>query len=206
MSLDGYSAGPDQTLSEPLGRGGMRLHTWAFEEAHNRQSHGMEGGEVNASTPVMVDATANIGAVVMGRKMFGGGPGPWNEEEPWRGWWGDNPVFHTPVFVLTNHPRESVPMEGGTTFHFVTDGIESAIAQAREAAGELDVSVAGGASTVQQAIRAGLLDELLIHLAPVVLGGGESLLGGLDPEATGFEIVSVVDAPGVTHLTYRVVR
>src|SRR4051795_2862334 len=166
MSIDGFVAGPDQSPEHPLGVGGEKLHDWLVPLKAFRESHGEEGGEVNASTPFAEDILAGAGATIMGRNMFGGGPGPWDES--WKGWGGDNPPFHHPVFVLTSHPREPLAMHGGTTFHFVTDGIESALEQARAAAGERDVSIAGGASTVRQYLRAGLLDELYLHIAPVI--------------------------------------
>ncbi len=204
ISLDGYAAGPDQSLENPLGVGGERLHEWALELDAWRRQHGLEGGVTNASSEVMERARANVGAGVMGRNMFGGGPGPWPQDPPWEGWWGDDPPFHVPVFVLTHHPREPLVMTGGTTFHFVTDGIGSAMAQAREAAGDRDVQVNGGASTVQQALRAGMLDELTVAVVPVILAGGARLLDGVgDPR---LEPLGAVDAPGVTHLGYRVMR
>lgn len=167
-----------------------------------RREHGLDGGVTNASSAVVEETTANVGAGVMGRNMFGGGPGLWGGDPPWAGWWGENPPYHTPVFVLTHHAREPLEMAGGTTFHFVTDGVASAVAQAREAAGGRDVAVHGGAATVQQTLRAGLLDELEIHVTPVILGGGARLLEDVgDPR---LELVRAVDAPGVTHLKYRV--
>jgi dihydrofolate reductase len=153
---------------------------------------------------VVEGVTANVGAGVMGRNMFGGGPGPWRGDPPWRGWWGDDPPFHTPVFVLTHHERAPLEMEGGTTFHFVTDGVDVAVARARDAAGDRDVAVHGGADTVQQTIRAGLLDEIVVHVTPLTLGGGSRLFEDVG-DAT-FEVVGAVDAPGVTHVRYRVVR
>jgi dihydrofolate reductase len=212
ISLDGYVAGPDQSLEDPLGKGGMDLHQWVFTLAAWRREHGLEGGDENASTPVVERATENVGAYIMGRNMFGGrgawGTEPWtgSDGEPWKGWWGDDPPYHVPVFVLTHHPREPLAMQGGTTFTFVTDGIESALAQARAAAGERDVQLAGGASAVRQYLRAGLVDELQLHLVPILLGGGERLLDGLGGAPIRLECTSVIDAPGVTHLTYRVTR
>ncbi len=202
MSLDGFVAGPNQSEANPLGEGGMRLHEWAFALAAWRGSHGREGGEVNASTPVVERTLENVGATIMGRNMFGGS-GSWSER-PWDGWWGSDPPFHMPVFVLTHHPREPLAMEGGTTFTFVTDGIESALEQARAAAAGQDVALAGGADVARQYLRAGLLDELQIHLVPTLLHGGARLLGGLDGTDPELECVGVVEAPGVTHLTYRV--
>ena len=206
ISLDGYAAGPDQTLDDPLGEGGMQLHEWALKLAAWRRPHGRDGGEVNASTPVMERATENVGATIMGRKMFGGGPGPWTDDPRWDGWWGEDPPFHHPTFVLTHHAREPLPLQGGTTFHFVTDGIESALEQARAAAGGQDVMVSGGAATVQQYLAAGLLDELQVHVVPVLLGGGERLLDGLGDARPRLEQVDVVAGPDAAHLTYRVQR
>ena len=205
MSLDGFVAGPNQSEDDPLGVGGLRLHTWAVQLAAWRKEHDLEGGEVNASTPVVDESLANVGAVLMGRNMFGGGPGPWGEA-PWNGWWGDNPPFHTPVFVLTHHPREPLPMQGGTTFTFVTDGIESAFDQARRAAGGKDVVIGGGADVAQQYLAAGLVDELNISVVPVLLGDGERLLDNLGAAGLELEQVRVVEAPGVTHLRYHVVK
>ena len=149
MSLDGFCAGPEQSVENPLGIGGMQLHQWALDTEAWRESHGYEGGEANNSSEVIAETTENVGAVVMGRNMFGGGPGPWNESEPWNGWWGDDPPFHVPVFVLTHHPRDPLSL-GDTTFHFVTDGIESALEQARQAAGDADITLGGGGSVVHQ--------------------------------------------------------
>jgi dihydrofolate reductase len=201
MSLDGFSAGPDQSEQDPLGKGGMQLHEWAFALAAFREVHGMEAGEVNASTQVVEEATQNVGAYIMGRNMFGG-RGAWGDP-PWDGWWGPNPPYHTPVFVLTHHAREPLVMEGGTTFIFVTDGIESALAQGREAAGERDVVLAGGADIVRQYLRAGAVDEMQINLVPVLLGSGERLIDDLGIDIR-LELARVIDAPGVTHLKYRV--
>jgi len=203
MSLDGYVAGPDQSEENPLGVGGEELHEWVVPLRAFREAHGREGGEVNASSAVVEGWTENIGATVMGRNMFGGGPGPWGED-PWRGWWGDDPPFHTPVFVLTHHEREPLEMQGGTTFHFVTDGIESALTQAREAAEGKDVSLGGGAQAAQQYLAAGLLDEMEISVVPLFLGGGSRLFDNLGDADVALGQVRVVDAPGVTHITYRV--
>jgi dihydrofolate reductase len=201
-SLDGFVAGPHQSVDDPLGVGGMQLHSWAFELEAWREAHDLEGGAVNASTAVVEELLDNLGASIMGRNMFGGS-GRW-QDQPWDGWWGDEPPFHTPVFVVTHHPREPLVMQGGTTFTFVTDGVESAFEQAREAAGGKDVSVAGGASIIQQCLKAGLLDELQINLVPVLLGSGERLLDNLDGAKIELESTRVVDAPGVTHLRYSV--
>lgn len=202
VSLDGYVAGPNQSEEHPLGEGGERLHDWVLELAAWRRPHGREGGEVNASTPVFEEAIANVGATIMGRGMFGGGPGPWGED-PWRGWWGEEPPFHHPVFVLTHHAREALELEGGNSFTFVTDGIESALARARDAAGGKDVTIGGGAEAIQQYLAAGLVDEMLLNVVPVLLGDGARLFANLGPDRAGFEQVEVVEAPGVAHLRYR---
>jgi dihydrofolate reductase len=204
MSLDGFVAGPNPSLEDPLGVGGEQLHDWALKLAAWREPHGLEGGETNASSEVMAATLAAQGAVVMGRRMYSGGEGPWEDDPNAGGWWGDNPPFHAPVFVVTHHARESRAMEGGTTFTFVTDGLASAVSQARAAAGGKDVLLAGGASVAQQALREGLLDEVQVNVAPVFLGGGTRLFG--DAARGSLERIRVVDAPDVTHLTYRVVR
>jgi len=201
ISVDGYAAGPDQTTENPLGEGGERLHERAIQTEGWRRSHGIEGGERNVDSEVAARMLEGVGAFVMGRKMFAG-EGPWDES--WRGWWGEDPPFHAPVYVLTHHPREPLEMEGGTTFHFVNDGLESALEQARAAAGEQDVAIAGGASTVNQALAAGALDELYLHVVPITLGAGERLFEGVgDVE---LEPVKVVSSPAVTHVRYRVRR
>jgi dihydrofolate reductase len=204
VSLDGYIAGPDQSEENPLGIGGMELHRWLLDLEAWRVQHGLEGGEVNASTPVIEEVRSNVGATVMGRNMFGGGRGPWSEDPPWKGWWGDDPPYHTSVFVLTHHPREPLEMEGGTTFIFVTEGIESALERARVAAGGLDVEIAGGANVIQQYLAAGLVDEFDLHIVPILLGDGERLLANVGD--VKLEQVRAVEAPGVTHIKYRVVR
>ena len=207
MSLDGFIAGPNQTLEQPLGEGGDRLHEWAFRLASWREPHGLSGGETNvADDEVVAETLQATGAVVMGRRMFSGGKGPWADDPNTDAWWGDNPPFHVPVFVLTHHPRETVIKEGGTSFTFVTDGIEPALEQARAAAGEKNVSLAGGADVVQQYLNAGLLDELQIHVAPVFLGGGVRLFDRLGPDPIELEATRVIESPTVTHLRYRVVK
>jgi dihydrofolate reductase len=201
MSLDGFVAGPNQSLENPLGEGGMRLHEWLFELEAFQAEHGGGGGTTNASTQIVADLQ-DAGAHVMGRHMFGGGSGPWDES--WKGWWGDEPPYHGPVFVLTNHPREPLPMQGGTTFYFVTDGIDATLERAREAAGDADVLIAGGASVVQQYFAAGLIDEITLSVSPVLLGAGERFFAG---GVTGkLEQIAVIEAPGVTHLRYRFMR
>ncbi len=204
MSLDGYVAGPNQSKKDPLGVGGEALHDWAVELAAWRDAHGQKGGAVNDSSAIMREMFENAGAVIMGRNMFGGGPGPWTPD--WKGWWGEDPPYHMPVFVLTHHARDPLPMLGGTTFHFVTDGIESAVSQARRAAAEKDVVVMGGAKTIQQSLAAGLVDEANVSLVPRLLGGGERLFDNLGDPAPRFEQIRVVEAPGVVHLRYRVTR
>ena len=200
MSLDGYVAGPNQSEEHPLGERGEQLHDWVLSLEAWRVPHGMEGGEVNASTPVMEAMQHNVGATIMGRNMFGG-RGSW-EDHPWDGWWGDDPPFHHPVFVLTHHAREPLVCEGGTTFTFVTDGIESALAQARRAAGGRDVALAGGAKAIQQHLAAGLVDEMEIHLVPTLLGSGARLLEGVGDDLRGLKLVRTVAAPNVTHLKF----
>jgi dihydrofolate reductase len=202
MSLDGYVAGPDQSLKEPLGVGGEHLHDWIFPLAAWRSMHGQEGGEVNESSAVVEESVANIGATIMGRNMFGGHPGPWDAKKPWTGWWGARPPFHHPVFVLTHHARPPLTMEGGTTFTFVTDGFESALQQARRAAGGKDVTLAGGAKAAQQYLAAGLVDEMEINLAPILLGAGERLFEGVGADLHGLRLVRTVAAPSVTHLKF----
>jgi len=207
MSLDGFIAGPNQTLEQPLGEGGEGLHEWAFRLASWREPHGLSGGETNvADDEVVAETLQATGAVVMGRRMFSGGKGPWADDPNTDAWWGDNPPFHVPVFVLTHHPRETVIKEGGTSFTFVTDGIEAALEQARAAAGDQDVSLAGGADVAQQYLNAGLLDELQIHVAPVFLGGGVRLFDRLGPDPIELEATRVIESPTVTHLRYRVVK
>jgi dihydrofolate reductase len=201
MSLDGFVAGPNPSEQDPLGEGGMQLHEWVFELAAWREPHGREGGVVNESTPVVEQSQANVGATIMGRNMFGGGPGPWGAD-PWQGWWGEEPPFHVPVFVLTHHAREPLELAGGTTFHFVADGIESALAQAREAAAGKDVALAGGAGVAQQYLSAGLIDELRLSVVPVLLGSGTRLFDGGAGAGLPLEQVQAVQAPGVTHLIY----
>jgi dihydrofolate reductase len=203
VSADGYVAGPNQSLENPLGEGGESLHDWLVRLRAWRAPHGMEGGEVNVSSSVVEESQANVGAEIMGRGKFGGGPGPW-AEDAWRGWWGEEPPFHMPVFVLTRHEREPLTLSD-TTFTFVTDGIESALEQARTAAGGKDVFIGGGASAINQYLSAGLVDELELHIVPLMLGGGARLFEGVGPELK-LEQIRAVDAPGVTHLKYRVLK
>jgi dihydrofolate reductase len=206
MSLDGFVAGPNQGGEYPLGEGGMALHEWVFALQAWQASHGHEGGEVNASTPVVEEMQRNVGAVIMGRNMFGPIRGPWGERA-WNGWWGDDPPFHVPVFVLTHHRREPLEMQGGTTFHFVTDGVESAYEQARAAAGEdKDILVGGGGSAIQQCLAAGLVDELTLNVVPIFLGDGVRLLDGLRDANLDLACTRVIKGPAATHLTYRVAK
>jgi dihydrofolate reductase len=202
MSLDGFVAGPNQSLDNPIGEGGIRLHQWAFATDAWRKQHGLDGGERNADSEVADEVADDVGDYIMGRKMFGGGDGPWDER--WTGWWGEDPPYHTPVFVLTHYPRKPLAMQGGTIFNFVTDGVESALEQARAAAADRVVSIAGGANTAQQYLAAGMLDELYLHIVPILLGAGERLLEDIgDPT---LQPVSVTASPMVTHVKYRVVR
>lgn len=203
ISLDGFVAGPNQSVQNPLGVGGEGLHTWVTALAAWREAHGMSGGEVNASTQVVEAMQANTGAVVMGRNMFGGHPGPWRSDEPWNGWWGENPPFHCPVFVVTHHPRAPLALQGGTTFHFVTEGAQAAVEAARRAAGGKDIALGGGASLLQQCLRANLVDEFTVSIVPVLLHAGEPLFANLRGAERSFEQVSGVAAPGVAHLKYR---
>jgi dihydrofolate reductase len=201
LSLDGFVAGANQSVKEPLGVGGEQLHEWVTALETWRRMHGREGGEVNQSTRVMEEEIANIGATIMGRNMFGGHPGPWSTTDPWKGWWGRNPPFHHPVFVLTHHAREPLVMEGGTTFTFVTEGIESALEQAQRAAGEKDIALSGGAQIAQQYLNAGLVDEMLLHQVPILLGAGERLFENVS-DLRGLVLVETVATPNVVHLKF----
>jgi dihydrofolate reductase len=202
-SLDGYVAGPNQSHENPLGEGGEELHDWMIELRAWREPHGREGGEENASTAIFDEERDNVGAEIMGRGKFGPPEGgPWDES--WQGWWGDDPPFHMPVFVLTHHEREPLTLTD-TTFTFVTDGIESALAQAREAAGDKDVFLGGGADLINQYLAAGLVDELELHVTPILLGGGSRMFEGVGPDLK-LEELRAVEAPGVAHLKYRVVK
>jgi dihydrofolate reductase len=206
ISLDGFVAGPNQSQENPLGEGGELLHEWLVALAAWRRAAGLEGGEVNENTRIVEESRENIGAGVMGRNMFGPpGGGPWSDPQ-WRGWWGDDPPYHYPVFVLSHHPRDPLEMKGGTTFHFVTDGIESALEQARQAARGKDVMLWGGGQAVNQFLAAGLLDELELHVVPVLLGSGARLFDNLGDAKVRLEQVRVVEGPGVAHLKYRVGR
>ena len=204
VSLDGYAAGPNQSVDDPLGEGGMHLHDWVFGLKFFRQMQGIgDDGETGVNDDILRETFANVGATVMGRNMFGGGPGPWTEPS-WNGWWGEDPPYHTDVFVLTHHAREPLKMEGGTTFFFVTDGIEPAMRRAKESAGDKDVIVAGGASIAQQALAAGLVDEMELHVVPIVLGAGERLLDNVG--ALRLEPIRLVEDGGIAHLKYKVLH
>ncbi len=202
ISLDGFVAGPNQSEKNPLGEGGEGLHDWVVKLEAWRKPHGREGGEVNASSAVFEEAQENFGAGIMGRNMFGGGPGPWDEESPWQGWWGEDPPFHVPVFVLTHHGRDPLELSD-TTFNFVTDGIESALEQARAAAAGKDVWIGGGAEAIQQYLAAGLVDEMLLNVVPIMLGGGERLFDNLGGADLGLEQVEAIAGPDAAHLRYR---
>jgi len=203
VSVDGYGAGPNQSVENPLGEGGESLHEWLIALRAWRESHGLEGGEVNASSTVVEESLANIGAEIMGRGKFGGGPGPWGDDA-WQGWWGDEPPFHMPVFVVTHHEREPLTL-ADTTFTFVTYGIHSALDQAREAAAGKDVLIGGGADIINQYLAAGLVEELELNVAPLLLGGGARIFEGVGPDVK-LEQVRAIDAPRAAHLKYRVVR
>jgi dihydrofolate reductase len=203
VSVDGYVAGPDASLDDPLGKGGMDLHQWALRLESWREAHGYEGGETGIDSQLLSEHVASVGATIMGRKMFSGGSGEWADDPNDLGWWGDEPPFGHPVFILTHHEREAVEMAGGTTFNFVTDGIQSALDQAREAAGGKDVAIGGGADVAQQYLNAGLVNQVRLHIAPVVLGSGRSLLDGVNP-ALNWEQTAAQQGNGVTHITYRI--
>ena len=198
MSVDGYSAGPDQSLDNPLGVGGTQLHDWVFETRTGREMIGVDGGEGGLDDEFTAEGFRGIGATVMGRNMFGPIRGEW-PDDAWRGWWGDEPPYHHPVFVLTHHPRGPIPMQGGTTFHFVDGGIEAALEQAFDAADGKDVRLGGGMSTIQQYLRAGLIDEMHVAIVPVLLGGGERLFDHLDG-GPAYECVEFVSSPAVAHV------
>ena len=199
MSLDGYVAGPRQSLENPLGEGGVALHDWAFATRTFRANHGLDGGQTGLDDDHA--AATNIGATIMGRNMFGPVRGPWGDA-PWEGWWGENPPFHTPVFVLTHYERDPLEMQGGTTFHFVTDGIESALERAFAAAGGKDVALGGGTETAQAYMRADLIDEMEIHVVPLLLGGGSRLFENVDGAFRTYECVGLASSNAVAHYTY----
>jgi len=200
ISIDGFGAGPAQDLEHPLGVGGEKVFDWFFPTQTWQRMHGNQDGETGVDDEVAARGFENIGAYILGRNMFGPVRGPWPDEN-WKGWWGDEPPYHTAVFVLTHHPRPSLEMKGGTTFHFVTDGIQSALEQAKDAAGENDVRIGGGVSTIRQYLSAGLIDQLHLAIVPVLLGEGENLLGGLNLPALGYECAERIEGKRATHVT-----
>jgi len=206
MSLDGFVAGPRPTLEDPLGEGGERLHEWVVKLAAWRERHGLDGGETGPVADLVAESVRRTGAVIMGRRMFSGGEGPWEDDPNADGWWGDDPPFGVPVFVLTHHARETVHKQGGTSFTFVTDGIDSALEQARAAADGRDVAIGGGASVAQQYLAAGLVDDIQIHVAPVLLGAGTRLFAEFHADSVSLELVETLGSEDATHLTYRVAR
>ena len=199
ISIDGYGAGPNQDLANPLGVGGLAMHEWVFATRTFRRIHGQDGGTTGTDDEFAARGFNNVGAWIVGRNMFGPIRGSWPDED-WKGWWGDNPPFHTPVFVLTHHSRASITMNGGTTFYFVTDGIHAALARARDAAKDRDVRLGGGVATIQEYLRAGLIDEVHLAIAPVILGSGENLFAGIDAAKLGYQCTEHVSTPNVTHV------
>ncbi|MGZ6007133.1 MAG: dihydrofolate reductase family protein [Rhizomicrobium sp.] len=199
VSLDGYGAGPDQSLANPLGVGGMAVHEWVLATRTFRKMFGQDDGETGVDDDFAARGFADVGAWILGRNMFGPVRGAWPDEN-WKGWWGDNPPYHCPVFVLTHHPRASIAMDGGTTFHFVTDGIHAALERAREAANGGDVRLGGGVATIRQYLQLGLVDEMHFAVSPVLLGSGENLFAGLDLLKLGYRISQHVPMPKATHI------
>lgn len=202
ISLDGYGAGPGQSLENPLGGGGMGLHEWAFATRTIRKMFGQDGGSTGIEDQLIARGFDNIGAWIMGRNMFTPSRGDWTDDG-WRGWWGDSPPYHCPVFVLTTHPRPSIPMDGGTTFHFVSGGIHDALKRATEAADGRDIRVGGGVSTIRQYLQAGLVDEMHLAISPVLLGSGEHLFAGLDLLKLGYRRSEHIAAPHATHVVFN---
>lgn len=205
ISLDGFGAGPNQDLANPLGVGGTALHQWFFATRTFQRIIGRDGGATGIDDDFAERGFANIGAWIIGRNMFGPIRGPW-PDDTWKGWWGDNPPFHTPVFVLTNHPRASITMDGGTVFHFVTDGIHAALTRATEAANGKDIRLGGGVATIRQYFQAELIDEAHLALAPVLVGSGEHLFAGIDLPKLGYQSAEHVATPNATHITLRKLR
>jgi dihydrofolate reductase len=201
ISLDGYSAGPGQDLGNPVGVGGLAVFGWQFATRAHHQMHGTEGGATGLDHDMVMRGFDGIGAWIIGRNMFGPVRGPWPDED-WKGWWGDNPVYHTSVFVLTHHPRNSITMQGGTTFHFVTEGIHVALQRARDAAQGKDVRLGGGVDTMKQYLRAGLVDDMHFVIAPALIGSGERLFGDLDLPSLGYELKDQIPSPSATHVIF----
>jgi dihydrofolate reductase len=199
LSVDGFGAGPEQSLNDPLGKRGMELHQWAFGTRTFQTMFGKGGGSVGVDNDYAARGMSNFGAFILGRNMFGPVRGDWPDDS-WKGWWGDNPPYHAPTFILTHHARDPIVMEGGTTFHFVTEGIEAALEKARAAAGQQDVKIGGGVSTVRQYLRAGLVDELHFAIAPIVLGRGEAMFEGIDLPGLGFRVTEHIATEFATHL------
>jgi dihydrofolate reductase len=199
LSLDGYGAGPNQDLANPLGVGGMAMHQWFFATRTFQKIHGRDGGATGIDDDFAARGFANMGAWILGRNMFGPVRGPW-PDDTWKGWWGDNPPYHTPAFVLTNHPRPPIVMEGGTVFHFVADGINAALALATEAANGKDIRLGGGVATIRHYLRAALIDEMHLAISPVLLGSGEHLFTGIDAPKLGYEVTEHVASASVTHV------
>ncbi len=199
LSVDGFGAGPEQSLEDPLGKRGEELHTWMISTSMFHRMSGKDGGSEGIDNDYATRSMDGFGAFILGRNMFGPVRGDWPDNK-WKGWWGDNPPYHAPTFVLTHHPRDPVEMEGGTVFHFVTDGIEAALQRAREAAGDRNVKIGGGVSTVRQYLRAGLVDEMHLAIAPVVLGRGEAMFAGIDLPALGFAVIEHAATEAATHV------
>lgn len=201
VSLDGYGAGPDQSLENPLGKGGFGLHEWFLPTRTFQQTHGEGDGTTGIDNDYAERGMANLGAWILGRNMFAHSRGPWTDDG-WKGWWGENPPYHVPVFILTHHPRPSIEMEGGTTFHFVTDGIHAALERAKTAAGAKDVRVGGGAATIRQYLQAGLVDEMHLAISPIALGSGESLLSGIDLLKLGYQRTDHANSESAMHVVF----
>lgn len=199
LSLDGFAAGPDQSLADPIGRGGLRVFDWYFPTRAFCDMHGTPGGETGVDNDYALRSMSGFGAFILGRNMFGPVRGPWTDDA-WKGWWGENPPYHAPTFILTHHPRAPITMQGGTTFHFVTDGPESALRQARAAAGAKDVKIGGGVSTVRQYLALDAVDEMHLAISPVILGRGEALLPGIDLAKLGFKVVEHTPTARATHI------
>lgn len=202
VSIDGYGAGRNQSLENPMGVGGRAMHDWVFPTRTFQHMIGKDGGTEGPDNDFAVRGFANLGAWILGRNMFGPVRGPWPDDS-WKGWWGDEPPYHCPVFVLTHHPRAPLTMKGGTTFHFITDGFDAALDAARRAAGDRDIRLGGGVATVRQGLLAGVVDEIHLAVAPVLLGGGEALFADIDLPALGYERTELVSTPKATHIVLQ---